>query len=237
MKRSIAFCLAVLGAAWAYPAQAQQAQFDVSGSGISASIFLAYMADQNQGPIGTSPNTFDPVGSFVVTGITGTFSDSNIAGLTDVAITGIVPSNPGLPTSDNLLAPHSFGFYPVANGVAGPDGTAPGFSYDDLFYPGGSPQTATSYPFSGGVFDIYGLVFTLANGDAVNLWSNGNVPGLGLNYGVGVTNGTDVLDYESPVTVAAVPEPSSWALMLIGFGAMGLSIRRRRKRLLSTVAA
>ena len=29
--------------------------------------------------------------------------------------------------------------------------------------------------------------------------------------------------------VAAVPEPSTWAMMLIGFGAMGVSLRRRRR--------
>ncbi|HWJ59374.1 MAG TPA: PEPxxWA-CTERM sorting domain-containing protein [Sphingomicrobium sp.] len=28
--------------------------------------------------------------------------------------------------------------------------------------------------------------------------------------------------------LAAVPEPATWAMMLIGFGAMGWSIRRRR---------
>lgn len=30
-------------------------------------------------------------------------------------------------------------------------------------------------------------------------------------------------------TVAAVPEPATWVMMLIGFGAMGYSVRRRRK--------
>ena len=29
--------------------------------------------------------------------------------------------------------------------------------------------------------------------------------------------------------VAAVPEPGTWAMMLLGFGAMGVSIRRRRR--------
>lgn len=231
MIGKIACVAAVLGAALcASSAQAQQATYNLSGSGISGTIFLTYAANPNTGTIGTSPNAYDPVGSYVVTGISGIFSDSNI-GLADIAITGIVPSNPGSPTSDNLLAPHSFGFYPVADGVQGPDPNAPpapGFSYDDLYYPAGSPQTATSYPFHGGVFDIYGLVFTLANDDSVNLWSNGDVPGSGLNYGVGVTDGTSVLDYQSPVMLAAVPEPASWAMMLLGFGGIGIALRRRR---------
>lgn len=232
MKAKFAFFLGVVGAALcASSAQADQAAFDLSGSGISGSILLTYIANPNTGTIGTSPNAHDPVGSWVITNASGTFSDANVPNLTDIAILGVAPSNPGSPTSDNLLAPHSFGFYPVANGVPGPDGTAPGFSYDDLFYPNGSPQTATSYPFSGGVLDIYGLIFTLANGDAVNLWSNGNVPGAGLNYGVGVTNGTDVLDYQSPVSLTAVPEPATWAMMLVGFAAAGFTLRRRKRAL------
>jgi len=31
-------------------------------------------------------------------------------------------------------------------------------------------------------------------------------------------------------TVGAVPEPSTWAMMIIGFGALGLAMRRRRVR-------
>jgi hypothetical protein len=30
--------------------------------------------------------------------------------------------------------------------------------------------------------------------------------------------------------VAGVPEPASWALMLVGFGGMGALLRRRRPR-------
>lgn len=35
---------------------------------------------------------------------------------------------------------------------------------------------------------------------------------------------------------AAVPEPSTWAMMLLGFGAMGLAIRRRGKPTLAQIA-
>ena len=34
----------------------------------------------------------------------------------------------------------------------------------------------------------------------------------------------------------AVPEPSTWALMLFGFGAMGVALRRRRRPVLAQIA-
>jgi hypothetical protein len=206
------------------PAQAASVPLSFSGSGITTSLVLTTIANPNTGMLGTSPNTVDPIGSQIVTGITGTFSDANI-GLTDVAITGIVASSPANPNSTNLLAPHSFGFYDIASGLSTPEGPAPGFSYDGLFYPAGSPQAASSYPFSGGVFDIYGIVFTLAGGDAVDLWSNGDL-GSGVTYGAGVTDGLTLLDYASPL--AAVPEPSSWTMLLSGFAVVGGLVRRRR---------
>jgi len=36
--------------------------------------------------------------------------------------------------------------------------------------------------------------------------------------------------------VASVPEPSTWAMMLIGFGAIGFAARRRRSQVLAQVA-
>ena len=53
--------------------------------------------------------------------------------------------------------------------------------------------------------------------------------GRGVSYGAGVTDGKVVLDYAQPVGVAAVPEPSTWALMILGFGAVAAAARRRRR--------
>jgi hypothetical protein len=36
--------------------------------------------------------------------------------------------------------------------------------------------------------------------------------------------------------MAAVPEPATWGMMLLGFGAMGMVLRRRRRPVLSQLA-
>ena len=209
-----------------FQAHASTFELNFGGSGVSGTAELTYVLNPNTGVLpDTSPNPVDPIGSYIVTGISGVFSDANIG--VDSAITGIVLSNPSNPEPTNLLAPHSFGFYPVVDGVPGPGGLAPGLSYDNLFYPGGSPQTASDYPFHGGVFDIYGIVFTLADGDSVNFWSNGDMGG-GLTYGAAVTDGTSVLDYDGAVSVA-VPEPASWTIMMLGMGLFGATIRWRTR--------
>lgn len=228
MKHKFKMVSALIAAtSLAFQAQAASFAFNLAGSGVSGSIELTYAVNPNTGVLGgTSPNAVDPIGSYIVTGAAGSISDSNI-GLSST-ITGIVLSQPANPTADNLLAPHSFGFFPIGGGIPTPGGLAPGFSYDNLFYPAGSPQVASDYPFHGGILDIYGMVFTLADGNAVNLWSNGNF-GAGPTYGAGVTDGQSVLDYVGAVSLAAVPEPESWALMIVGLGLVGAATRRRNR--------
>ncbi|URD61539.1 PEPxxWA-CTERM sorting domain-containing protein [Sphingomonas sp. KRR8] len=68
----------------------------------------------------------------------------------------------------------------------------------------------------------------------------GNVPGAAGNVSAfylwnnatpGSIHLTDTQGYSNAVlyrATAAVPEPATWALMLLGFGGMGVSMRRRR---------
>lgn len=232
MRTVIGILLASASLGFGSHAYAEDYTFDFRSNSVNGSIRLTYASNPNTGVLGTSPNMFDPVGSYIVTGATGNLFNSTL-GL-NTTVTGVVPSNPANPHTTNLLAPASFGHFLVAAGVPGPGGVAPGFSYDNLFYPGGSPPAATDYPFGGGFLDIYGLVFTTTDDVFINFWSNGDPAGIGrVSYGAGFTDSLTVLDYVNDIdvtSVPAVPEPATWAMLLLGFGAVGAMARRRRSR-------
>jgi len=57
--------------------------------------------------------------------------------------------------------------------------------------------------------------------------------GLDMN---GAANPASVVTGNFTFYVQAVPEPATWALMLLGFGGIGLSLRRRRKPALAQLA-
>ena len=190
-------------------AHAATIDFDIAGPGVSGAIALTY------GPATDARYA----AAFVVTGISGAFSDSTI-GIDAAPIGSLVPRNFATPEATNLLAPDSFSHFAVATGLP-PESN--GFAtYDNLFWPGGSPPTATDYPFGGGFLDIYGLLFSIGGGRVVNLWSNGD-PGSGLDYGVSVSTAATSLDYVGGGV--AVPEPASFALL---GAALTLLYRRRR---------
>jgi PEP-CTERM motif len=44
---------------------------------------------------------------------------------------------------------------------------------------------------------------------------------------VGFSNNFTTLDVRGPITLGAVPEPTSWALMILGFGLVGGALRRK----------
>lgn len=205
------------------PAEAATVRFNLSGAGISGKVALTYGAATDS----KYPDAYE------VTGITGKFSDTNSGvNIVDAQIGKLVPVNHATPHATNLLAPHDFSRFEVASGL--PDGRGT-LSFDNLFWPGGSPQTASDYPVHGGVLDIYGLMFRIGGGRVVNLWSNGDF-GAGPDYGVAVATAGQALDYVGGVKVTPAPLPGS--IWLLGSGlALALLMTRRRQPELALSAA
>lgn len=178
-------------------ANASTYDFTFSGPAVSGTIDLTY---------GTATDaTYSS--AYALTGISGTFSDTTL-GIVNAAITSLVPVNYATPEAGNLLTPTDFSRYFAGSTV---------LTFDNLFYPAGSPQTATSYPFHGGFVDIYGLLFGISNGDVVDFWSNGILPGsTSVDYGVAVANSTAELDYVGNGVIAPTPEPGTLCLLSTG---------------------
>jgi hypothetical protein len=157
----------------AWQANASTFDFSFTGPGVSGTVELTYDAATDA----KYPQAFE------VTGISGTFSDwNNGLSIVNAPIGPLEPIKHDTPDSTNLLAPHDFSRFAVAAGLSP---ISNGFlTYDNLFYPGGSPQTATDYPLHGGLLDIYGLLFDIGGSRVVDFWSNGTPSGTGhINYG------------------------------------------------------
>jgi hypothetical protein len=162
-----------------------------------------------------------------ITGASGAFGGVAITGVRDIDHT----------TAPGEVLPWSYSLFSIPG-----HGDHDGVSYNNLFYPGGSPlicfvDGSLVYPFSGGFLDLMGVMFTLDNGDFLDLWSFGNTaPGFfgpgwpgGLTYGMSLIQPNGDGGYEvvgaPPFATASVPEPDF--LWLLGAGVFGLLAWRR----------
>lgn len=267
MKQRFLAALPLIGAVTlGAHAQTTTTNWRLGGDGnVSADGTLTYAPDPKAGsafgdpalnavPVSTPYSGFvgvaDPLNASIITKITGVFSDTAL-GISDVAVTGLV-ANDYLPHfAPDWTIPYSFSYY---------TSSSPLVSYDNLFYAdGSSPQTCTLPPPGdyGGYFDNYGVMFSLANGDVVDLYSNGDIlavttdpsnPAPPLSpapyfYGVVVVS-DGIADYTSaplvPGTIGlafSTPEPSTWAMMTLGFAGLGFASYRASRKSAAVKAA
>jgi probable HAF family extracellular repeat protein len=77
--------------------------------------------------------------------------------------------------------------------------------------------------------------FGLSDMDYATEWSHGNVinlgvlPGSAFSDATSINNRGEVAGYSLGVSVRVVPEPSTWAMMLLGFAGLALVGYRRAK--------
>lgn len=83
----------------------------------------------------------------------------------------------------------------------------------------GSPSDAISFGTSNGASTDRGAVYYFADGALTNFGTFSSIL-LGSRQAATLR--------VSQAALSAVPEPATWVMMLIGFGGMGLALRRRR---------
>ena len=157
-----------------------------------------------------APKTF----TFTATGASTVlnFQGYNLPGSTAVVNLFFGTSGSTLNAGNNLLV--GAAYTPTASGCGnffGVDSNVAGQSYGAAgLYFGGT---------CAGVYDTLTTSLNTTIGQAYTLRFDLSVFG-GVNNGVRVSTGA--------LTTGAVPEPATWAMMLLGFGGIGFAMRRRR---------
>jgi hypothetical protein len=228
MKKTYwAGALALVGMALAGQAHAATMPLYFSdGAGVSGSLVITF---------DPGTDTKYPTTGFEITSVSGTFTDTKL-GIDSAAVSSLVPINHAqtLDEPPNLLAPHDFSHFAVTDGL--PPQSRGFITYDNLFWPGNAPPTASAYPGAGSVLDIYGLMFTVGAGTAVDLYSNGvGFAPPGSEFGAVIANHDTLLDSVSDIALST-PEPSTWAMVVLGFAGLGFAGYRKARKTVAIAA-
>jgi hypothetical protein len=225
---------ALAGMALVGQAHADTVGIKLGGAGgISGTVVLSY---------GPASDSKYPGQGFEITAVGGTFTDTTL-GIVDAPITSLVPINHATPIDvpTNTAAPDDFSHFAVATGL--PIESSGFITYDNLFWPDGAPPTALKFDGAGGFIDIYGLLFTIGGaapaGTVVDLYNNGVGAFSGIDYGgfgVVVATAETQLDRVMAGVTATAPEPSTWAMILLGFVGLGFAGYRKARKTVAIAA-
>ena len=175
----------------------------------------------------------------------GGFDIVSFTGTLDGNAVSLIGGQPGwLPGPPNSNTPPGI--------TAAPEYSTDGLTYDNIYYPGNSPDIPCFGPVStqsNQNADAYGILFSF-NGGEGEIWGNGThspyifgVPGrytfeVATGIMTPVDNSTTPYTPQTPIVSyytdnigfqVGVPEPSTWAMMVLGLGGLG-GVRRLRRR-------
>lgn len=219
----------------------------LSSAGTRSLILAAASLVAFSGSASASITFSETPGTAVYSGPTPTYDFE-----TPAPVTGGIVSN----TSVSGIRAQPFGstgnYWAVGPGPG--NGTSPGL-LDLSSFTGG----ISSISFIWGSVDKYnsldilgagGSLLRTITGADVSALSNGNQslpdtnPLVTLNFtdtdqfvsGLRLSSGQNAFETDNYAVSGAVPEPGTWALMLLGFGGMGIAVRRGRKQRLTQLA-
>ena len=165
-----------------------------------------------------------------------------------------VPASDSVPTGiavgpDGTMYIAELTGFPFTPGAAQIYSIAPGSSTADVYATGFTNLTDLAFGPDGNLYalsyDLDSLLGPNVGGGIFRISSSGmaeNILSTGLVNPTGMTIGSDGSFYVSTfsrgdagsgqvVKISAVPEPATWALMILGFAAIGLAVRRTNRRL------
>ena len=109
----------------------------------------------------------------------------------------------------------------AAGGSASYDALLGGHTANPNGLGGGQDSARLNFSFlNGGMFNVGNINYDAALNSTYNVTFSVS--------GTGFTTVSDSIVIQQGSGFAAVPEPAAWALMLLGFGGIGMAIRRRR---------